>query len=199
MRALSLFLFVSTLLITFMAKAEGLVEGFRSFAGFELGTVKLADVQNQLGKVKVVETGDAGDYTASVCYIVPNGVVMFFSGEMDGPDHYLGGFGFAKETERRPCVKWPANKVIPNLVIGGLRLGLTMKEFTDIVGTSVRREGNKAYVFFEGKRVMTELEISRLPKEFQGVIKTVDIAVSVVASFANGHLVELRVWNTYTT
>lgn len=205
MKILAYLVLVSALLASVTAQAEGVGERFTSFGGFELGAVKLADIQNQLGKVTVVETGDAGEYTASVCYVVPNGVVLYFAGELDGPEHNLGGFGFAKNTERQPCAKWPTTLTAPDLFIGGLRLGLTLKEFTNIVGASVHMEGNKAYAFFEGKRTMAEEETSRLPKEVQAMVKAgkqqnyFDVVVSVVATFAKGHLTELRVWKTETT
>src|SRR5690554_945360 len=171
MKILAYLVLVSALLASVTAQAEGVGEKFTSFGGFELGAVKLADIQNQLERVTVVETGDAGEYTASVCYVVPNGVVLYFAGELDGPEHNLGGFGFAKNTERQPCAKWPATLTAPDLFIGGLRLGLTLKEFTNIVGASVHMEGNKAYAFFEDKRTMTEEETSRFPKEVQAMIK----------------------------
>ena len=195
----------STLLISVTVKAEGLGERFTTFAGFQLGAVKLSDIQNKLGAVKVVETGDAGEYIASVCYAVPDGFVLFLAGELDGPEHTLGGFGFAKNSERKPCGNWPATLTAPALYKGGLRLGLTLTEFTNIVGTSVHMEGNKAYAFFEGKRSMTKEETSRLPKEVQAMIITgeqqnyFDVVVSVVATFVQGQLVELRVWKTETT
>jgi len=205
MRILAYIALALTLLISATAKAEDMGERLTSFAGFQLGAVKLANIQRKLGAAKVVETGDAGEYTASVCYAVPNGVVLFFAGELDGPEHNLGGFGFAKETERKPCGNWPATLIAPALDIGGLRLGLTLKEFTNIVGASVRMEGNKAYAFFESKRNMTEEETSRLPREVQTMVKTgeqqnyFDVVVSVVATFDQGRLVELRVWKTETT
>ena len=91
--------------------------------------------------------------------------LIFFAGELDGPQHNLGGFGFAKETDRKPCSKWPMTLSVPNLVIGGLRLGLSVSEFSRIVGVPVRIEGTKAYAFSEGKRAMTKQEIQRLPME----------------------------------
>jgi len=205
MNILAYIALASALLISVTAKAAAVGERFTSFAGFQLGAVTLADIQNQLGTTKVVETGDAGEYTASVCYAVPNGVVLFFAGELDGQEHNLGGFGFTNKTEREPCGSWPTTLTAPALDIGGLRLGLTLKEFTNIVGTSVRMEGNKAYAFFEGRRTMTEEETSRLPREVQAMVKTgeqqnyFDVVVSVVATFAHGRLVELRVWKTETT
>ncbi len=205
MNMLAYILLISTLLFGVTAKAETMGEKFTSFAGFELGSVRLADIQNKLGKAKIVETGDAGEYTASVCYAVPNGVVLFFAGEMDGPEHHLGGYGFAKETERKPCVNWPANVAIPGFAIGGLQIGLTLKEFTKIVDTSVHMEANRAYAFFESKRTMTKEELSRYPKDVQKMVARgeqqsyFDVVVSVVATFENDHLVELRIWKTETT
>lgn len=204
MRTLVYFIFIALFVISFTVNAEGVGEKFTSFTGFELGAVRLADIQNKLGQVKILETGDAGEYTASVCYIVPHGVVLFFAGELDGQERNLGGFGFAKKTDRLPCLKWPAAVVAPDLVIGGLRLGLSVTKFTNIVGAPIQMEGNKAYAFFEGKRIMTNKEILRLPVEIQAMIKSgkqqnyFDVVVSIVAIFTNGHLTKLRIWKTET-
>jgi hypothetical protein len=186
------------------AQAEDTGAQFTSFAGFDLHTIKLTGVQNTLGPAKLVETGDAGEYTASVCYSVPGGVILFLSGELDGPDHNLGGFGLAKETDRLPCSKWPTGKQIPNLSIGGLHLGMSVSEFTQRVGAAVRMVGQIAYADFESKRKLSQAEIQRLPEEVQKMIKTgeeqdyYDVMVSVIATFNNGQLNELRVWKTET-
>ncbi len=205
MRTLACFIFIITFVINSTAKAEEVGGKYTSFAGFELGAVTLANIQKELGQAKVVETGDAGEYTASVCYTVPGGVAIFFAGELDGPEHNLGGFGFAKETDRLPCVKWPTALAAPNLIIGGLHLGMSVAEFKKIVGVSVHMEGSKAYADFEGKRPMRKEELLRLPKEVQGMVKTgdqqnyFDVIVSIVATFSNGQLKELRIWKTETT
>ena len=174
------------------ALAEGVGAKFTSFAGFELGTVTLATIQKALGPAQLVETGEAGEYTASVCYRVPGGVVMFFAGEMDGPEHNLSGFGFAKKPDRNPCSKWPTALAVPDLIIGGLHLGISVSEFTRIVGVPIRMIGKKAYADFESKRTMSKEEIHRLPEELQAMVKTgeqqnyFDVVVSVVATFSNG-------------
>jgi hypothetical protein len=204
MRKIALLGFLPFFLYSFPVSAKYPGDKFTSFAGFELGTVNLSEIQNNLGKAKVVETGDAGDYTASICYIVPTGVVLFLAGEMDGPNHDLGGFGFARETDRQPCAKWPKSLAIPSLNLKGIRLGLSQKEFRSVVGTPVRLDGQKAYAAFESKRKMTKKEISRLPKDIQSEIKTgklqdsVDVFVSLNATFSNGVLKELRVWKSET-
>lgn len=204
MRILACSVCLAVLLLGSNAKAEDVGAKFTSFAGFELGTVTLADIQRALGSARVVETGDAGEYVASVCYSVPGGVVMFFAGELDGFNHNLGGFGFAKRTDRKPCSKWPKTPAVPDLVLGGLRLGISVSEFTRIVGVPVRVEGRKVYAFFEGKRTMTKEEIQREPQEVRAMIKTgeqqnyFDVVVSVVATFSNGQLQELSIWKTET-
>jgi hypothetical protein len=204
MRSQVYFICIFTLLLCISVDAADVGAKFTSFAGFELGTATLSEVKNKLGPARLIETGDAGEYTASVCYTVSDGVIMFFAGELDGPEHTLGGFGFAKETDRKPCSEWPMSLSVPKLVIGGLSLGLTIPEFTRIVGAPVRIEGKKAYAFFESKRTMTKLEIQRFPEEVQGSIKAgqiqnyFDVMVSVVATFSDGRLQELRVWKTET-
>ena len=204
MRTLSYFVCIFILCLSISAEAKDVGAKYTSFAGFDLGTVTLADVQRKLGPAQLVETGDAGEYTASICYTVSGGVVMFFAGELDGPEHNLGGFGFAKENDRTPCSEWTMSLSGPNLVIGGLHLGLSVSKFTRIVGVPVRIEGKKAYAFFEGKRTMTKKEIQRLPEELQGMVKTgqqqnyFDVVVSVVATFSAGRLQELRIWKTET-
>jgi hypothetical protein len=201
---LAYYVCIFTLCLCISTDAEDVGSKFASFAGFELGTVTLADVQKRLGATELVETGDAGEYTASVCNTVPDGVVIFFIGEMDGPEHNLGSFGLAKETDRKPCSKWPITIAVPNMVIGGLHFGLSISEFIRIVGAPVHIEGKTAYAFFEGKRTMTKQEIQHLPAEAQSMIKAgqqqnyFDVGVSVVATFNDDGLHELRVWKTET-
>ena len=56
MNILAYFALASALLISVTVKAEGMGESFTSFAGFQLGAVKLANIQSQLGNAKVVNT-----------------------------------------------------------------------------------------------------------------------------------------------
>lgn len=188
----------------FAAKDDGIGSQFTSFAGFELGSSTLADVQKELGSAKMIETGDAGEYVASVCYDVSGGIVLFLAGEIDGHEHNLGGFGIALKTDRKPCSKWPTSHPIPTLVIGGLRLGMSVDEFTHAVGGPIRMEGEKAFVNFESKRKVTSEEIKRLPKDVPKMVATgdqqnyFDIFISVTATFNRGRLQEFRIWKAKT-
>lgn len=204
MRVITFFVYCFILIFCTAAKAENTGAEFTSFAGFELGSVTLSDVQHKLGKARVVATGEAGEYTASVCYRVPTGVILFYAGEMDGPEHGLGGFGFARETKRQPCAPWPNSLARPELAIAGLRLGLTLDEFTRIVATPVQTDNNERYAFFESKKTMSKEDLSRLPKTVQAMIRKgeqqdyFDVVIAVIGRFVDGHLVELRVWQTET-
>jgi hypothetical protein len=200
----TLILFIAALIFCIDARAEDNGARFTSYAGFSLGTVKLDDVQKTLGPAKLVETGDAGEYTASVCYMVPDGFILFLAGELDGPDHNLGGFGFAKKTERQPCSKWPTNREKPKLNLAGLELGISISEFKRHVGAPIRIVGQKAYAAFESKREINQAEIQRLPKDVQEMIQTgkqqnyYDVVVSIMATFNSDKLDELLIWKTET-
>ena len=76
MRTLSYLLIAVASCFSVSARAEDTGERFTSYAGFELGTGTLADVQNTLAPSQLVETGQAGEYIASVCYAVSGGVVI---------------------------------------------------------------------------------------------------------------------------
>ena len=198
-------IFISVALIFCIdARAEDNGSRFTSFASFSLGTIKLDDVQKTLGTAKLVETGEAGEYTASVCYVVPTGFILFLAGELDGPDHDLGGFGFARQTERQPCSQWPPNRAKPKLNIAGLQLGMSIAEFKRSVGVPIRIEGQKVYASFESKRKMSQTEIQRLPEDVREMIQTgkgqnyYDVVVFIAAIFNNGKLDDLRIWKTET-
>lgn len=202
MRTAIYVLFLGFLVFWGNAKAADTGAQFTSFAGFNLGTVKLDEVQKALGHAELVETGDAGEYTASICYKVRGGVILFLSGEIHGD--YLGGFGLAKKTDRQPCSKWPTKRAIPKLTIAGLHLGMSVSEFTQRIGAPVRKEGQNAYADFESERKLSQAEIQRLPDEVQKMIQAgkaqdyYDVIVSVKATFNKDRLSELLIWKTET-
>ena len=89
---------------------------YTRFAGFQLGSGTLADVEQQLGSANVVTSGDAGEYTASICYRTARGYVTFLSGEMGGGSDLLG-FTVSRTAARPPCAKWPARMPAPQLAL----------------------------------------------------------------------------------
>lgn len=204
MRISSLLILLVFLAVSLDAHAEDTGDRYTHFAGFELGALNLAAVQAKLAPATLVETGDAGEYAASICYSVNNGVVLFLAGEMDGPKHDLGAFGLARATDRQPCSKWPAHKPQPNLQINSLRLGMSEREFIKKVGGKIHKEGGRVYSSFESRRKMTAREIQALPKDFQETIRSgqqqgwYDVVVFVVATFKADELSHVEVWKSET-
>jgi hypothetical protein len=82
---------------------------------------------------------------------------------------------------------------------------MSIPEFTRLVGAPVHMEGQMAYVHFESKRKMSQTEFERFPKDVQRMVQSgeqqdfYDVIISIVATFKNGRLHELRIWKTETT
>lgn len=194
--------FILLLIFSLFAMAQDGAR-FTSFAGFHLGKATLAQVAKRLGPVKIVETGEAGEYEAKICYRVPDGAIYFLSGEMGGPDHDLLGFGISGSSGSRACAEF-RGPVVPSLELGGLRPGLSKAEFSRIVGGKVDWNGNVGRVAFESRRPITPAEFSALPKGAQEAAKAgqlqdyFDVVVSVVGTFVRGKLSAFEVWKVET-
>ncbi|WP_445147019.1 hypothetical protein [Dyella sp. Tek66A03] len=175
---------------------------FTSFAGFELGTLTLSQVAEKLGAAKLVEVGDGGEYEASICYRTPFGLIYFLSGEMGRSEHDLLGFGLGESdsTRAKSCASWPSSRAVPDLSLGGINLGMSKAAFASAVRANVRWENEIAYVAFEGKRLMTQSEVTSPPKEVRQGIRRgetqsyFDVDVSLMATFQDGRLTELHSW-----
>lgn len=177
---------------------------FTTFAGFELGKVTLAQVAESLGPAKLVESGDAGEYEAKICYQASSGLAYFLSGEMGGRAHRLLGFGVSGNNAALPCAEFPTGRASEPLYLAGLRRGLTKNEFARVVATDVQWEGNIGRAFLESKRPMTPSEIDKLPKDVKEAVRTgkaqnyFDVLVSVIGTFSGDRLSEFKVWKIET-
>jgi hypothetical protein len=192
------------LLISLAAEAEGDGSEFKRFADFSLGDGTLADVQAKLGPSQLVQSGDAGEYVASVCYRSRAGYVAFLAGELDGPDHSLGGYWLSVAANRPPCAAWPDHVVFPRLALDRLHVGMTLAAFRREVGVPVEWHGSWVHANFESRRKLSATEISRLPPDVQQLIARgesqdfYDVVTSVSARFRSGRLIDLRVWKSET-
>lgn len=186
------------------ASAQTSGNQYTSFAGFKLGTVDLSQVQKRLGSAPLIETGDAGEYVASLCYKTKFGLVRFISGEMGGATHDLLAFGISPLKKSIDCMIYPA-KYAPNVLeISGLHLGMSKIDFMKNVGVKVRWEGNIGYAFFESKRTMNAKELSRFSADQRVEITNgnlqnyVDISISVTGQFKKNELIGFEVWKVET-
>jgi hypothetical protein len=199
-------IFLYFLLIGFMpcAHAQGDGENFASFAGISLRKTNLSQIVEKFGPAKLVETGDAGEYEAKICYRTPMGLIYFLSGEMGGPEHELLGFGISEDDVSKPCGIFPEHQLPPELSIAGLRLGLSKTEFARILATKVQWEGNSGQVFFESKRPMTAKELKSFPADHKAAILAgqaqnyFDVSISVFGKFSNNKLTAFQVWKIET-
>lgn len=187
-----------------MSHAQDTGERFTRFSTFTLGSGRLSDVVVAVGPVPLKQTGDAGDFIASVCYQTPGGFAAFLAGELDGPEHALGGVLLSRARVRPPCTQWPTSKSPPRLSIGGIYLGMSLKAFKDLIIQPIDWQDGWAMVNFESKRKPSPEEFARLPTDLQVAMKNgdtqdyYDVVVSVSARFFQGHLDQFRVWKSET-
>ncbi len=81
---------------------------YTTIAGFQLGTVTLLQIEGKFGPAKLIETGEPGEYKASICYQTNGALLTFLSGEMGGTEHQLLGFAVSDRDATRACSKLPA-------------------------------------------------------------------------------------------
>ncbi len=185
-----------------VAQSDG--SQFTSFANFQLGKVTLAQVAKNIGHTKLIETGDAGEYEAKICYRTPKGIIYFLSGELGGRDHELLGFGIGINDNKQLCAKYPENLPPKVLNLAGFQLGQTKREFARIVQTSVRWEKNTGRAYIESKRPMSAIEIDRFPEDVKKSILAsstqnyFDVGISIVGTFTNNKLSQVEVWKVET-
>jgi hypothetical protein len=200
---LSTILLMLSLVRPAMADDDG--AGYVRYAGFELGRGTLQDVQNRLGKAELIQSGEAGEYTASVCYKLADGYVTFLSGEMGGDTLDLLGVSISRKPDRPPCATWPKDIPAPVPVLANLHIGMSLAQFKRAVRVPVQwLEKDKVIAGFESKRAMTESELSRMSPDMRAAIRSgeaqnyFDVDVALTAIFVHGRLSTLTVWKTET-
>jgi hypothetical protein len=200
--ALTLLLCSACFALPAIAQSDG--AKFTTFAGFELGKVTLGQIAEHLGPSKLLESGDAGEYEAKICYRTNAGLVYFLSGEMGGPEHDLLGLAVSRSDTTKSCPRFPANRAPKQLNLGGLRLGLTKAEFSRVVAINIQWEGDIGRAFFESKRTMSPAEIEKLPQDVKAATLAgkmqnyFDVVVSVIGIFSGDRLIEFSVWKVET-
>jgi hypothetical protein len=164
-----------------LASADG--HEFTSLLGFELNTVTLGDIRERLGDAPIVENDNPADHNSSICYLARSGIVRFLSAEPGGEVRELLGFEIEDRAQENTgsCVPLPLASAGASLQPGGLRLGMTRREFATVVGENVRWEGDIGRRFFAAA-----LTSARGPQT--------GAAVSIVGRFAGERLIDFKVW-----
>jgi hypothetical protein len=176
-------------------------EQFTELMGVRLLNVTLADVQARLGKADLAESGDAGEYLATICYLDPSTrtTVVFKSGEMGGPNHELLGFEVREYSHLTDagCPPLPSGDgTPPSLGIGPLHLGMTQEAFGLALGGLRELTGRGIGRVFERTQPMTPEELVRCPPCADYPYS--DIVIEVAGGFRADALVSVSVWKTLT-
>jgi hypothetical protein len=169
---------------------------FTSFAGFTLDeATTLADVTERFGRASLLESGEAGGYEASVCYVTNKALVSFRSHEMGGPEHRLLGFAVSTLRGAHHCAPAPAELEQVNLEVGGVKLGMTHTQFVNRVGAVEPIESMQCH-FSETEVPMSAAEAKAAITGGQSYF---DETISVCGTFERDVLVEYLVWRIRTT
>ena len=155
---------------------------FTHFAGYELGKATLVEVQDQYGKSRVRESGDAGEYEAWICYATPYGEVQFNSAEMGGGTDLIG-FTLSQASTAKDCPK-PKSELPTQ--IAGLALGTSKGKFIQSAGNPIEWAKNTGTTSFEYQTMSAD-----------GV--PIDVSITVIATFRSSKLVKLVIWKIETT
>ena len=179
---------------------------YTSYSGFSLGVGDLGDVQAKLGKATLLESGEAGEYEARLCYRTAGSVVTFLSSELGGPNHRLLGVELAAigNGSGAGCATWPTEIDAPPDRIAGLKLGMSQEEFVRELGATVQHDGALIRAFFESRRQINQAELASMSSDIRAKIKSgalqsyFDVLVTVEGTFKDGLLQAIQVWRVET-
>jgi hypothetical protein len=153
-----------------VAHAQHPSDRFRHLLGFTLNQDSLASVQRRLGASKLIETGDAAEYEASVSYIFKNlgTVVSFKSGEMGGGTQLLQyELRRAASFDSSSCAVATIYVSSPEqLNVGGLTLGMTPEEFKKQIGRTLVWDKDTARATIEFRHTYSAAEYAAVAKKW---------------------------------
>jgi hypothetical protein len=156
MKALMVLLAVSA--SAFAAPPEQ-AERFTQIAGFNLANLPTFEaLAHVFGSSPVVESGDASEYDARVCYRSQDGsrVVEFFHGEVH--------WGFTLRTPTKTPHKCSASRALTAEVtnVAGVTLGMMKKDYVAAVGHPTKATTQRIEHEFQYVHVLTDKELSDL-------------------------------------
>src|SRR5438876_6826023 len=130
--------FIALILAGRFVVTTGPGEQFTRPFGFPLLATSIDDVRARLGRAQIRETGDAGEYEMTICYVASKtrARVTFVSGEMGGDHHDLTAFRIGAEGRAnvRGCLPSPEwlDKAV-GVGVGGVRVGMSKRAFEQLV------------------------------------------------------------------
>jgi hypothetical protein len=173
--------------------------------GIQIGEARtLRDVQKRLGNTPIIETGEAGEYKATVCYYVPKcrAKVEFWSSELGGDEHYVIGFTLTRTTNpEKTCRMLTLDNCGGLRSANGIYLGMQINEFRKVLGAGIEIIEDFYQITFESQKSMTEKERRRLSKSMSSPLPTGliwDIVIHIQGTFSASGLDVFEVSKTQT-
>jgi hypothetical protein len=198
------FLLIAAVSIPTMVLAESGKE-MTELLGVKLGkAMTLSDVQKLLGSTRIIETGDAGEYRATVCYYIPRCSikVAFWSDELGGYNHDVIGFTLTRtKTPEQSCRKLTNINCSALGLANGIHMGMHLNDYRGILGDGIEFVEGYYQKAFVSQRPMTEKERRRISKELSSQLPVDlfwDIVVFVRGAFGTERLDKLEVSRTET-
>ena len=159
--------------------------------GVKLGkAMTLSDVQKLLGSTRMVETGEAGEYRATVCYYIPSCSikVAFWSGmNLVGIiTTQLALHSRALRRTSRSCRKLTNINCSALGLANGIQMGMHLNDYKGILGDGIEFVEGYYQKAFVSHRPMTEKERSSISKELSSQLPAGliwDISVFVRGAF----------------
>ena len=196
--------YILTLIIIFFATSaysENFGERFTSIYNIKLNTVNLKDITRQFGEAKKFHISNSHKEEA-VCYSLAeiNAYILFSTGELGGPDDELLGITImSNNVYNYPCSQ-PKTK-LSNPIISGIKLGLSVADFKNIVGEPLKRIGPGKFIRdYSFERKLTKDEIEKISEHSKNINERplADVSVSIFGKFRSKKLIKCKVWRVET-
>ena len=182
--------------------AESAGGRFESMLGFALNAATLEDVTNRLGPAERFDVPE-GHHEFAVCYGFPDSkaVVLFSSDrEFGGAEEELLGVSVLEDNALGfPCA--PLESASQQVGSDGLRLGMSERDFREVVGDPVERADNGDFFrIFDSERPLTRDELKKISVGFPGVYDrpVIDVTHSIWGRFDDHRLVGFGYWKVET-
>jgi hypothetical protein len=174
-------------------------ERFTHVGGISLADLpKFDELASRFGISPVTQSGDAADYEARICYqtLDKKTVLEFFHGEVD--------WGFTLRTPMRNDLHCLPSAALSgtSISVAGIELGMQKSAYARLVGKSQKGSVNHSENVFQYVHTLTDTELNTMaergrksgyPQSDPEELRHWDVAITLSASFTQGHLMSFRV------
>lgn len=175
---------------------------FESLLGFKVNATTLDDVAKRFGEAERFEVPD-GHHDFAICYRLKDApsIVMFeTSSEFGGPEHELLGLSVqGDDSNKFPCAI--SDISTKQLTFDGLQLGMTEKQFRQVVGEPAKYVDNGDLVrTFQSARKLNADELKKISAQWPDIYDrpVADVTHSVWGRFRDGRLAAFGCWRVET-